>query len=209
MIFCPKCGSKNIIPILYGYPNYEAVKSAKEGKIKLGGCIVDFHANDKYCNNCGYEWSRLNMTEKDIVKVRYRLWIDEQSKEKITDDSEAQWSYDIYPDGRIKFCSYPINSRKILNKEMYEIKYDTAIYIYNHLNIAFNSREFFLLEKNVNSEIVTDCYSYELTITYSSGQKVKNRNKLEYEPVCNLFFSQFKEVPKLNKTIKRFIRESD
>lgn len=206
MICCPKCGSKNIIPILYGYPSYEAMKLEKEGKIKLGGCIVDFFLNDKYCSNCGYEWSRLNMTEKDIVKVRYRLWIDEQSKDKITDDSEAQWSYDIYPNGRIVFCSYPINSRKILKKEMYEINNNAVMYIYTHLNTIFNSTNIFLLEKNDNSEIVTDCYSYELTITYSSGQKVKNRNKLEYDPVCNLFFSQFKDVPKLNKTIKRFIR---
>lgn len=205
MVCCPKCGSKNIIPIVYGYPSYEAMKAEKEGKIKLGGCIVEFYANDKYCNNCGYEWSRLNMTGEDVIKVRYRLWIDEPSKEKIND--EAQWSYDIYPDGRIVFCSYPTNSRKILKKEMYKINKNTVMYIYNRLNTAFNSIEIFLLDKNVNDEVVDDFYSYELTITYSSGQKVKTRNKLENDTVSSLFFTQFKEVPILYKTINRFIRE--
>ena len=29
---------------------------------------------------------------------------------------ENQWVYDIYSNGKIKYCSYPVNRKKIINK---------------------------------------------------------------------------------------------
>ena len=37
-IICPKCKSKNIIPIVYGYPSSELFELSEQGKVKLGGC---------------------------------------------------------------------------------------------------------------------------------------------------------------------------
>lgn len=62
-IKCPRCGSLNTARILYGLPAYsdELAKKAKEGKIILGGCIVDgILMNGEYvdtdparhCNDC-------------------------------------------------------------------------------------------------------------------------------------------------------------
>lgn len=33
---CPKCGSKKVVRILYGYPSYEAHQKELEGKLILG-----------------------------------------------------------------------------------------------------------------------------------------------------------------------------
>lgn len=37
-IICPKCKSKNIISIVYGYPSSELFELSEQGKVKLGGC---------------------------------------------------------------------------------------------------------------------------------------------------------------------------
>jgi hypothetical protein len=50
---CPKCGSLDVVPILYGYPLPEAMAAADEGKIALGGCCVGERDPRKYCNACG------------------------------------------------------------------------------------------------------------------------------------------------------------
>jgi len=52
---CPKCGSKEAIPIVYGLPISELGMKAKEGKVKLGGCCVDNYAPEYYCKDCEYE----------------------------------------------------------------------------------------------------------------------------------------------------------
>lgn len=61
---CPRCQSENLIDIVYGYPSQQLQKAALEGKVKLGGCIIDF-ANPIYscktCNNQfgGYKKNKL------------------------------------------------------------------------------------------------------------------------------------------------------
>ena len=37
---CPKCRSANVVAILYGYPDPEAMSAAERGEIELGGCCV-------------------------------------------------------------------------------------------------------------------------------------------------------------------------
>ena len=51
---CPKCNSRNIVPITYGYPSSKGIKESEEGNIILGGCCVE-DKND-YCKDCSYEW---------------------------------------------------------------------------------------------------------------------------------------------------------
>ncbi len=50
---CPRCGSKDVVEILYGYPTYEARKLAREKKLYLSGCIVSDLNPTHHCNGCG------------------------------------------------------------------------------------------------------------------------------------------------------------
>jgi len=53
---CPNCGSKNVIPIVYGLPEHEAFEREKRGEIILGGCLIDFDSPNWHCKDCGFEW---------------------------------------------------------------------------------------------------------------------------------------------------------
>jgi hypothetical protein len=50
---CPKCGSLDIVPIMYGLPGPEAMEAAEQGRIALGGCCVGERDPQKQCNSCG------------------------------------------------------------------------------------------------------------------------------------------------------------
>jgi Zn finger protein HypA/HybF involved in hydrogenase expression len=54
---CPKCHSKNVVPIVYGYPTEETIKLADEGKIVHGGDVVCSRPPPKWhCVDCSSEW---------------------------------------------------------------------------------------------------------------------------------------------------------
>jgi len=53
---CPKCGSRNVVPILYGYPTAESIHKAHRGELYLGGCIVTGDDPQLYCRECGKQW---------------------------------------------------------------------------------------------------------------------------------------------------------
>lgn len=55
-IKCPKCKSKNIIEISYGYPTKEGMVLEEQGKIKLGGCCVSSKNPTHYCEDCKKEF---------------------------------------------------------------------------------------------------------------------------------------------------------
>jgi hypothetical protein len=55
---CPKCGSLDVVPILYGYPGPEMMDMASKGKIELGGCCVGERDPRKHCNGCGEDFDR-------------------------------------------------------------------------------------------------------------------------------------------------------
>src|SRR5690554_2209688 len=57
---CPKCGSLNVIKIMYGMPTNEAFLMAEEGKIKLGGCCITDSDPEYFCKDCENEWDRQN-----------------------------------------------------------------------------------------------------------------------------------------------------
>jgi len=53
---CPTCGSSEVVPIAYGLPGAEMWDAAKEGRIRLGGCVVP--SSDEWddrwaCPACG------------------------------------------------------------------------------------------------------------------------------------------------------------
>ncbi len=54
---CPKCGSPNYIPIVYGYPSPEAFEKAERGELILAGCCI-FEENPpvKCCKNCRHQY---------------------------------------------------------------------------------------------------------------------------------------------------------
>ena len=54
---CPNCKSKNVVPIMYGYPGLGAVQDSDEGKVHLGGCIVDIDNPKWHCNDCEHDWN--------------------------------------------------------------------------------------------------------------------------------------------------------
>ena len=39
-------------------PGIEMQKEYNEGKIMLGGCVIDPETPDYHCKDCSYEWKR-------------------------------------------------------------------------------------------------------------------------------------------------------
>jgi hypothetical protein len=68
---CPKCGSHEIVPIMYGLPGGpEVMEAAKQGKIALGGCCIGERDPQKHCNACGteFEFRSLQATTRHRLK---------------------------------------------------------------------------------------------------------------------------------------------
>ena len=55
---CPKCDSAKTVPIVYGMPSYEAFKKQEEGRLVLGGCVIEDDSPDRHCKKCGHEFRR-------------------------------------------------------------------------------------------------------------------------------------------------------
>ena len=53
---CPKCDSKDIVPISYGYPTHKIFEESNLGKVKLGGCVIEIDGPKKHCNDCNHYW---------------------------------------------------------------------------------------------------------------------------------------------------------
>lgn len=53
---CPRCQSDNFIDFVYGYPSQRLQKDALEGKVKLGGCIIDLENPIYSCKTCDHQF---------------------------------------------------------------------------------------------------------------------------------------------------------
>lgn len=53
---CPRCGSKDVLRIVYGLPGPELMERAEKGLVKLGGCCVDGNDPEWYCRKCSSEF---------------------------------------------------------------------------------------------------------------------------------------------------------
>jgi len=54
---CPRCGERNPVPIIYGYPYHEMFLASERGEIELGGCIVEVDSPTHHCRRCGRNWA--------------------------------------------------------------------------------------------------------------------------------------------------------
>ena len=56
--FCPYCGTKDVIPIMYGLPDEEGMAAIERGEYRSGGCVVD--NNNMYCKECkrDFQWDK-------------------------------------------------------------------------------------------------------------------------------------------------------
>lgn len=53
---CPKCQSKNIAAIVFGFPSPEMIEGEDKGDIVLGGCCVEVDDPEWRCKDCEHEW---------------------------------------------------------------------------------------------------------------------------------------------------------
>jgi hypothetical protein len=67
---CPKCGSLNVIKILYGMPTHEAFLMAEEEKIKLGGCCITDSDPEYYCKDCENELDRQTAIDNAYKEIK-------------------------------------------------------------------------------------------------------------------------------------------
>ena len=79
---CPTCKSAHIARVLMGMPAFDKKleKDLEDGKVILGGCLVDDSEPDYYCNDCKHQWRR------DGMKVLYPIedegdWLKEAMKD--------------------------------------------------------------------------------------------------------------------------------
>ena len=54
MVKCSTCGSKNIIPIIYGHPKPSAIEDEKKGRLIIGGCESGNETH--HCKDCKNEF---------------------------------------------------------------------------------------------------------------------------------------------------------
>lgn len=195
-IICPKCKSDNIISITYGYPSLETREAAEREEILLGGCeVVDgFSQPDKHCKHCGFSWSIDRLTSPDIKKVRFRYWsnwgyYDPESMQ------EDQWAYDIVYDGTIKYCAYPRNSRRVLDKETVHIDKARVKKFYDDLLYWFKPWSY------ATDAMVCDGCSYELTILYVNGQQKKKQGDVAGGSIDDCIMKFLCTVPEMKKTL--------
>lgn len=80
---CPRCGSEEIAPIIYGLPGPEAFQAAERGEVILGGC--EPHDASHGCRSCGAQWGSPRTALPDgeseaadriasIFNQRFRNW---------------------------------------------------------------------------------------------------------------------------------------
>ena len=56
VVRCPKCKSKDIVPISYGYPTDETMDKADRGEVVIGGCCIGPSSPRQSCRQCGARW---------------------------------------------------------------------------------------------------------------------------------------------------------
>lgn len=52
---CPRCGSKQVVPILYGMPSPEMIERSARGEIVIGGCLTSENNPCWECLACGQQ----------------------------------------------------------------------------------------------------------------------------------------------------------
>jgi len=55
---CPRCGNRNLLRIVYGYPAGDLMEDAERGEVALGGCMVSGDDLDRRCAVCNVDLYR-------------------------------------------------------------------------------------------------------------------------------------------------------
>lgn len=55
---CPKCGSANVRPVVYGLPSTEAMEAQARGElaVEFGGCVISGNDPRWFCTDCRHSW---------------------------------------------------------------------------------------------------------------------------------------------------------
>ena len=59
--WCPECGSKDTLPIVFGYPDDKLGELAGLGLVVLGGCIVSGEDPTHTCRECHAAWRLIEL----------------------------------------------------------------------------------------------------------------------------------------------------
>jgi hypothetical protein len=51
---CPRCGSSDAVPIVYGYPDGDLFEQAQRGEVAIGGCVIMGDDPTHRCRACGH-----------------------------------------------------------------------------------------------------------------------------------------------------------
>ena len=62
---CPRCGSTEWIPILYGLPVGEATEAAERGEIAISGCLYLSDSPNVECRRCSTRYDQGTDIEDD------------------------------------------------------------------------------------------------------------------------------------------------
>jgi hypothetical protein len=56
-IQCPLCNGYNVVPILYGYLDFDSCNEHYKAGYVWGGCVIDYEENqgNYYCKDCKKE----------------------------------------------------------------------------------------------------------------------------------------------------------
>jgi ribosomal protein L40E len=49
---CPRCGARDVVPVVYGLPAPEATAAEDRGELVLGGCLVGDEDAELVCRQC-------------------------------------------------------------------------------------------------------------------------------------------------------------
>lgn len=60
---CPRCGARNSVPIVYGYPGPGMMEASDAGDIELGGCVRIPGQPNMKCRACFHRWHKPLLSE--------------------------------------------------------------------------------------------------------------------------------------------------
>ncbi|MHB8894393.1 MAG: hypothetical protein ACYC99_04330 [Candidatus Geothermincolia bacterium] len=59
---CPKCGSRKLARVVYGYPRRPLRLYARTGRVVLAGCMVGSDSPTLCCRRCGTRFDGMSIT---------------------------------------------------------------------------------------------------------------------------------------------------
>lgn len=163
MIVCPKCGSKNTAPIVYGMPTEELFEESEQNKVIIGGCCIIDCDDDYGCCDCNFQWSKNTLDTKYVKKICIKIW-----HNGLSADSEIKKHvYDIYTDGRVEYSLH--------KGDLIEANATKETYVFKEMvNMLHKEIQNILsLNKGMLSLNVRDGMGYSLSVSYMDNRSTE------------------------------------